>query len=1134
MIKNVNLLQNPIEYDKYSEEFLIQALANLGQRVGIKGDGIAYRYFTFNDLLTNAENSNLSSAAASYKSKYNTDKIPFNIGYIQYVKTDKYSDYIAKFGVKQIDPDTGEFVNDIFISNTRNINNILYFNKELSFDIPIGGVEKYAKNSICINDGDELTFMLAGKHIGAPDNSDFNTILYYYKFDVNTNLLKYAAKISQYNSDISGEYVSLITIVNSLYKENNYSGNTLNDQYELKVNILNLKNIENYSKNGINLYKAFKNIFNFNSYKETNEIPFSLLKPEYVDVNELYTYNEDPNQSYDNNSPIAVICNLLNNITVNEQKVDLTYNTNNNEFLAVDETIYEATYNYFIKEYKLNINEELFIINEDINKLYFNIFSYYDDQYFLSSKKAFIQTLLLKLYEKLLSENYTTEILYIPFDYKFNYICNSNNEMNIYYSLNTYVSCLNLDNINDKQNFWLNNDNLIYTYKSDLNKVKAFNFEVNYNKYDNSLINSIDAISIFTLPYINANNNWSIDNSDTKIKAVGKDAGNPNIIIIYNHDDNNTENSYTVLNAISHHNEINKAKFNKTYFNIHNALFKNVTNDSTNSDTNDSDVNNAICCAYIPEINKLNIEYFSNSIILSVSDLNCITRESYRTKYKGNYVFTIWHLTENENGTTLFDYIRQPELSNIIDSNEYALVLGSATNILEATNDNSVSNLNDYDLLLLKAIVTELGQENLKLSTNNWFLIKNKQSEEYEDAESNILNYENDLNAIFQFNDNVYTENNHAIYSQKKRYISKLNNLAVTNSLYPQYNVYTKEYTITNDNQLELKEIDSIITSRISSVYVNGEQVLNTEKYVQYIQEQLQEVQSGISQTIEIKTITNGTTNYDEYVFNENVPTIDFAEVFNRNFNVLNRINIVSLDELGQTYNAFIGTSFNESNKSTLHIGTSEKNINIGYNTLLEKDQYNEFYTHDTLSLDFDNIVLNATKTLTKKSEVLTQKQIGNITYNYSILSIFELVYTSISALNGNVVLRNNFDARFDNKISQYKINLTNLFKKYFNYIISLELNNDTGEPINVKMNIKNILSTISSNTNSQDNTLDPIYYYINDKKDIYLVFNRTLITTNDIILSDSNSEILCLLSKFNIVFYKNSNSILNINITLH
>ena len=53
MIKNVNLLQNPIEYDKYVEEYLIQALANLGQRIGIKGDGIGAIAFVYGNAAKN-------------------------------------------------------------------------------------------------------------------------------------------------------------------------------------------------------------------------------------------------------------------------------------------------------------------------------------------------------------------------------------------------------------------------------------------------------------------------------------------------------------------------------------------------------------------------------------------------------------------------------------------------------------------------------------------------------------------------------------------------------------------------------------------------------------------------------------------------------------------------------------------------------------------------------------------------------------------------------------------------------------------------------------------------------------------------------------------------------------------------
>ena len=131
MVESINQLQNPIEFDKYQEEYLIQALANLGQRIGIKGDGLAYKYFTFNDLLGD----NIS---------YNKNEY---IGYIQYFNENNKNN--VKFGVYQYD-ENGNLFNENIISNSVNINNILYFPNNLEFSIPVGNIEKYAKNSIFI------------------------------------------------------------------------------------------------------------------------------------------------------------------------------------------------------------------------------------------------------------------------------------------------------------------------------------------------------------------------------------------------------------------------------------------------------------------------------------------------------------------------------------------------------------------------------------------------------------------------------------------------------------------------------------------------------------------------------------------------------------------------------------------------------------------------------------------------------------------------------------------------------------------------------------------------------------------------------------------------------------------------
>ena len=94
MIKNINLMQNEHDFawDQYSEEYIIQALANLGQRIGIKGDSIAYRSFTFNDILT----SDISYSPNTH------------IGYIEYIRNNENiideiesSRYKANFGITE-------------------------------------------------------------------------------------------------------------------------------------------------------------------------------------------------------------------------------------------------------------------------------------------------------------------------------------------------------------------------------------------------------------------------------------------------------------------------------------------------------------------------------------------------------------------------------------------------------------------------------------------------------------------------------------------------------------------------------------------------------------------------------------------------------------------------------------------------------------------------------------------------------------------------------------------------------------------------------------------------------------------------------------------------------------------------
>ena len=582
MIKNVNLMQNPqdIIWDKeseYSREHLIQALANLGQRIGVKGDGISYKSFTFNDILDK------TYSASQY------------VGFIEYFRDSDSNDLKAKFGVTD-KYNIYNSNNEQILEISQNINNAFIFPSDLTFSLPVNNIEKYSKNSICVNSNGEFTIILVGKIIGSNDNDNNNAVLMYYKFDINSNKLICAYKTYYVDTLLNESNLYCLEIV----ENEKYGNNELSNNYTFEIKLFNSK--EAFDNNST-LKRSFEKSYSFNNYNSV-KTPFSILNIEYTDITKLLYYSSDYNFNYDSNSIISVILNNeINNIRfaeVNKTKIKLDFNSSKNELLSVENNSYENLIDNILNEYSFNISEDLYMFNEDINKLYINLFKYYNEKFYLELKSTFIKRILLKIYEASSEYNYESNYrMYVPLDYNFHYICNSNNDLNIYYSNNIYVTYTSLKYV-DLESFWNLNTNIIYDYDS-IDRIKVYNFEVTYNSLDDELINSIDIKDIYTMPYINANNNWSINNIDTKISAIGKDAGNPNIIIIFNKDKNN----YNVLNAVSNKNIIESAKFNQKWITLNTALFENV---------NEVEIR---CSAYIPEITDLTYNYFKNSIIFS-------------------------------------------------------------------------------------------------------------------------------------------------------------------------------------------------------------------------------------------------------------------------------------------------------------------------------------------------------------------------------------------------------------------------------------------------------------------------------------------------------------------------------------
>ena len=815
---------------------------------------------------------------------------------------------------------------------------------------------------------------------------------------------------------------------------------------------------------------TFDNLFKFSNYKNDANMKFTIIRKKYENLNNLLNFDEE---IIDNNSAISLILNGVNkfvetgkSILYEKKSLNLTFDNNKNELLAVSDEQYDEAKLFLKNEYNLNINEDLFNLNEDINKLYVNMFNYYNEKFYVADRSTLVKRILSKLYERSIDyKKLKPNRLYIPLNYEFHYICNNNNELNIYYSNNIYVTYTNLNKF-DLSEFWKNNNNLVFNYDyDDLNKVKVYNFEINYNLYIDNLINSINIKDIYTMPYINANNNWSINDTDTKICAIGKNAGNPNIIIIYSKDKVNDEtedqnNNYEILNVVSNDTQIKEATYEQQWFNVHPALFNNITN---------IDIR---CCAYIPQITESNYEYFKDSIILSISDLNCLEYDAYKEKYKGSYVLTLWGISE-VNDELSFKCINQSNES------EYAIALGATVNLLNEISNSSLSNLNSQDLILLKAITSNVAQEALNINSNHWLILKNKLSEEYNSTNNE---YNNDLNMIIQYNDTIQQIADHIIHSQSSsRYVSDINNILITNSTYPKYEYISESYEV-------IKEQIPVIINKLGSVSKKQQKVIvnnKTIKSIDLLVEELENIKDLSQKEIEkrVKVISNNSyrklnSNYNEYIFNSNVPTLDHKEIFDENINVLNRINLISLDSNGKIYNSYLGSSFNETNKNILHLGSSSLNINIGSDTLINEIDRNKFNVQDTLSIDFDNLILN-NKSI--KANKLITNNINVNSVNYNIINVKLL------------------DSIIDEKLQFNNTSITN--EKNYVYIL-----NSTSNLLFIKGNDDNmylsINSLISRFANKNLNNYDIVY--INGKKLYYSLneddsnIRNNIIETND------------------------------------
>ena len=237
-IKNIQTLQsNHNIFEQDAKEQYIQALANAGQRIGVKGDSITLDQFNFLDILKENPNFSLSKDKENYLGKmvYSLDSngVPqcnFSILSKDNFVSAKFDNVINKYTVNY---------KDIFnVCNT----------DTLSFDIQLNNYAFVKENSMFKLDKNYFTNILFAKIIGSDDFSisddvaKFNLEMHYDQYNTETNKLTSAIRIFHLNDYVNPEFAML------RYKlvENNI--------YELeawhlvisKKNPLDIQTFENY------------------------------------------------------------------------------------------------------------------------------------------------------------------------------------------------------------------------------------------------------------------------------------------------------------------------------------------------------------------------------------------------------------------------------------------------------------------------------------------------------------------------------------------------------------------------------------------------------------------------------------------------------------------------------------------------------------------------------------------------------------------------------------------------------------------------------------------------------------------------------------------------------------------------
>ena len=946
-LHNINTIQNQDDLayviSQSSEHYNYEALANLGQRYSIKGDGIKTNCFTVADILNFTLNETNDSQGSVDKSNYITKL---------YISNKKL--FLSLYS-------TNDLIEPIITEEIKySLNNAVYSDAPITLNTKINGIDYYKENLLTFL-YDKKYFFIASLGCDSAENTIYELNVECY--NIKTNQLVESMKFIDTNEnthnefDTNGKNTPLYYLYYLKNKDNKYTVS----EYRIATS-----NIDIMYQNFQSFVLSFYNTIILEYYKSYNTLTI------YDIVQELVQFGFTT--------------------TSDKENIEVNFDPNNNQGYTVDS---ENTQLQTVLHY---------IYNQE-TQMYLFMFEYYCNYVYKTDNNQLKKYILYKLFDKAYYDSVSTNAneidkqrfeLYIPLGYMFDYYVNDNDTFYIYSNetpVNIFFTQESLQyNTEFISRFYeTDQSKMILCHSDEYETVILYKYNVEYNSKSSTIINNINIEKLYSTPYI-MDDYWVINNFKSLYRAVGKDAGNPNIMVIYNggsadSKDFNTENGICILSTVddniitdsmfweervvkvklfdekfvNNYNNTNLTKLN-TYYDIVSYLPTAKTVSNEDNDGNDNtiiniDLGEKLKNTFIFNLTRIDIKSIPD--IEWVAGLEPLLMEYYGGK---NYITTLWKYDSLHHE---FNPVYDPNSENSIGLtfSDLSNVHSISYKMAEMLNDLSNSNTNQFNEIILENIKALKNDTTLE----NGEVITTSKITHYKFDTSSDL-HKTRLSKTFDFNN--YNNNN-------------------VISLSSEYSIKDEAYLVPNNTN-------------------NTAHIINVaEKY------------HGNTND------TNSKTTY-EYVLNNSVPTVQLNEVLLSDAQLLNRTNILTVEKggAGKIYYSYIGSSIDEEYKNILHIGSSNINPSIGIGNLTKYEYTDKFAVQDTVSLDFETIRLNASYIYSNDAKHIS-KIYSNETHTYYLIEgKYNIKFAENTALKSQTDYPDSYNFTVHNVNNQKFINV--------------------------------------------------------------------------------------------------------------